>query len=162
MEDKIGYTIQVEGEGLSFKKSISAGEAYAMIKAALGEDKAKVEPRVVKQIPQRKGEEAAEWMRESGAERMVDKLVALATYFREIRGKNKINRDELVEGLEEAGERVPANLARDLGWAVKAGWLAPAKGERGRYYVTNTGQEVVKAKFPREALAQTRAKKVVK
>ena len=87
------------------------------------------------------------FVRGCGARRSPDKIVAMACYWKRERKVKFFSRKELVVAFEEMGEPVPKNLSRDIGWAKKLNWLTGKVGEKGYYYLTRKGENVVDEGF---------------
>ncbi len=97
-----------------------------------------------------------EYLDNNNAKRVPDKVTTIGDYLRIHSNQADFDRSDLVTQLENAAERVPRNLARDIKWAMKAGWIAPRNGMQDRYYVTNSGQNAVSEKFSKEVVQKTR------
>jgi hypothetical protein len=97
-----------------------------------------------------------EFLNASGAKRSPDKIAAIGVYFLEHEGKEGFSKSDIEKGFEAAAEPVPGNLARDINWAIKASWIAERSGDKGSFYVTNSGKDAVTRKFPKELLKKTR------
>lgn len=88
-----------------------------------------------------------------------DKLTAIAVFLKRHRAMPTFMRADLTKGFEEAAEPMPGNLARDVKWAVKNGWIAPSSEEPGNYYVTSAGEHAVEGRFPADLLKKTGAER---
>ena len=97
-----------------------------------------------------------EYLDESGAYRVPDKIAAFGVYLNDYAKKADFGRADLVQCFEAAAEPVPMNLARDLKWALRSGWIALRAGRRDLYYVTHTGRNAVGEKFSAEVVRKTR------
>jgi hypothetical protein len=85
-----------------------------------------------------------------------DKITAIADYLRQHRQRPFFKTADISQGFEDAAERVPGNLARDMKWTQRAGWIAIRGGSKGEFYVTNTGKEAVTKAFSKEVVAKTK------
>lgn len=97
-----------------------------------------------------------EFLDELEPKRGPDKITAIGLYLDEHFGQDTFSSAELEQSFQSASEPVPANMPRDIKWTVKTGWIAPALGVKGRYYVTKTGRRVAEARFPKEVVKKTR------
>lgn len=91
----------------------------------------------------------------SGAKRAPDKITVIGDYVKRTDDRD-FDRDDVVSMFEAAAEKVPANLSRDMKWTLKAGWIAERNGQKGKYYVTNTGTQALKAAFSPEFVKKTK------
>lgn len=89
--------------------------------------------------------------------RTPDKIAAIGVYIKDQEKKDVFSKAEIEKAFEDAGEPIPKNMPRDMKWAVKAGWIAPKSGAKGKFYVTHTGREAVTKHFPKEVLRKTRS-----
>lgn len=97
-----------------------------------------------------------EFLNFSEPKRSPDRITAIGVYLQDHEAKDTFSRADIEKGFEAAAESVPANLPRDISWAVRAGWIAPKSGSDGSFYVTNSGREAVTKRFPNELLKRTR------
>lgn len=88
----------------------------------------------------------------SGAKTNPEKIVALGQYVLQDGGET-FRVEDVKAQFRRARETPPANFGRDLGVAVKEGWIA--QGEGDDYYVTNKIQGIFDGgfKFPKGASA---------
>jgi len=96
-----------------------------------------------------------EFLNEHEPRRSPDKIVAIGLYLRDSEGKSTFSKEDLEKAFESCGEKIPANLSRDIQWTIRSGWIAPKSGLKGSYYVTNSGDDAVVKKFPKELLKKT-------
>ncbi|MEO1119100.1 MAG: hypothetical protein AAFX75_14565 [Pseudomonadota bacterium] len=97
-----------------------------------------------------------EYLDQSDAKRVPDKITAMAMYLRDVRSQSHFKRSDMVDMFQEASERVPKNLSRDINWAAKAAWIAPKPGTSDTYYITKSGSDAVDARFSKEVVQKTR------
>jgi len=90
------------------------------------------------------------FLRESGAQRNPDKIVAIGAFLRDHLGWESFSRNDVRSQLRSSGARVPRNLTRDIKWAVSIGWIEEVPGNRGWYMVTEAGQEALDGRFSSE------------
>ena len=160
------YKLKLTGPGVSLDQEVPADIAQQIIVAVFGSAPA---------VPTTGGasstgapasrhgatvkhetESLAEFLRESGAKRMPDKITAIAHYLKTRQNKRSFTRGDLEAAFEEAAESLPRNLLRDIKWVVGVGWIAPKKDETGAYYVTGSGSSAVTNKFPQEVVKKAR------
>ncbi|GIW40767.1 MAG: hypothetical protein KatS3mg076_1344 [Candidatus Binatia bacterium] len=162
------YRICIEGEGLKLEREVPrevADRVLLLILTGREEPKAPADLRHpgsadasggITGPPTRTSVSVREYLDDCRARRNPDKIAAIGTFLREHRAQETFTRADLERLFQEAAERVPKNLARDLKWAVRVGWIAPKPGERGAYFVTTRGSEVVHSKFPGSIVKTTR------
>jgi hypothetical protein len=90
-----------------------------------------------------------EFLAESRATTNAEQITALGHYICHHEAKDDFSKGDITEGFRRAREGIPKNLPRDVGTAIKSGWIHEAPGKSGRYYVTNTGVQLVQSKFGR-------------
>jgi BMFP domain-containing protein YqiC len=90
------------------------------------------------------------FLRESGAQRNPDKIVAIGAFLRDHLGWESFSRHDIRSQLKNSGARVPRNLTRDLKWALDIGWIEEVPDNRGWYVVTEAGQEALDGRFSSE------------
>lgn len=88
----------------------------------------------------------------SGAKTNPERIVALALYLHDADGLETVKPDDIKSLFKRAREATPKNFSRDLGEAVRAGWLDGDDAEG--YYVTQKAQGVLDSGF--EALRVSR------
>lgn len=86
----------------------------------------------------------------SGAKTNPEKIVALGQYVLQD-GGDTFKVEDVKSQFRRARETAPRNFSRDLGVAVKEGWLA--EGDDGDYYLTNKIQGIFDGgfKFPKSS-----------
>jgi hypothetical protein len=84
----------------------------------------------------------------SGAKTNPEKIVALGQYVLQD-GGDTFKVEDVKAQFRRARESAPANFSRDLGTALREGWLA--EGDGGEYYVTNKIKDIFDGdfKFPK-------------
>jgi len=90
------------------------------------------------------------FLRESGAQRNPDKIVAIGAFLRDHLGWESFSRNDVRSQLRNSGSRVPRNLTRDIKWAISIGWIEEVPNNRGWYVVTGAGQEALDGRFSSE------------
>ena len=95
-------------------------------------------------------------MDEFEPKRNPDKILAIAAYLVDTREKDTFTPDDVKKEFRNASEPVPANYARDWGWAVSNGWIAKADGEPGEFYITLKGRDALSQKFSDEVKKATK------
>jgi hypothetical protein len=71
------------------------------------------------------------------------KILAVARYMRDIENQSDFTREDVRARFRSAGEPQPANFHRDFQKAVRAAWIAEDHQNRGRFYVTRTGDDAI-------------------
>jgi len=94
------------------------------------------------------GKSVSEYLIASKATKIPQQMTVIGHYLLETEpGKQNFTMAELSKGFGDAKESPPANKHRDIGSAIKRGWIAP----RGKdaYYVTSTGITAIGNGFPK-------------
>lgn len=152
------FTVSIEGEGVSVKKTISNEVARQLIAVVMGGSpvgsvaaagSAGIVPSVLAApvVPSGRRVSLREFLVECQAKRNPDKIAAMAAYLEIHEGTNAFTRDDIKGRFRLAGEAAPGNYGRDFTWAVTNGWIAEDIKAPGSYYVTQTGHSAVKSKF---------------
>lgn len=97
-----------------------------------------------------------EFLNEYDPKRSPDKITAMGMYLKDHASTDAFGRSDLEKVFQAAAEPIPANLPRDMAWAVKSGWIAAKPGSKGLYYVTHSGRQAVTQKFPKELIKKTK------
>lgn len=144
------FALTLTGDGISIDKRVSKEVALAVVAAVLSNGPVpataphrEAEPR---QLPA-PASSPREFLKESGCSTNPQKIAALGYYTCQLEGKENFSTEDLKEQFRKAHEPIPKNVSRDLGVAIKGGWLHEAPGKRGRYYMTNTGMQLVETRF---------------
>lgn len=74
-------------------------------------------------------------------------ISTIAYYLTEHEGKSHFRKEDIRERFAEAKEQMPANFDRDLGVAIKQGWVTEDRNNPKSFYVTRTGIKAVKDRF---------------
>lgn len=146
------FALTLVGDGISIEKKVSRQVAIAVVATVFGGGAAAApveraeahdQPRIKPALSPR------EFLSESGASNNAQKITALGHYMCVHETKENFSKEDLKEGFRRAHEIIPKNLSRDAGTAIEAGWIHAAPGKAGRYYMTNTGMQLVESKFRR-------------
>lgn len=157
MTAKTSIHVTVKGPGIAIERDVPVELATDLMRLLFGNDASTDTER-----PASAGRAStaaapsgtlAEFFQQAEPKRNPDKIAAAAAYYR-AKGRTSVTREELSQIFRLAGEAEPKNFARDMRWAVKAGWIGGNDGDG--FYVTNTGQAAVTAKFPKEMLERTK------
>ena len=155
--------ITLEGPGLSYNREIDEDVAGQILSLCLTPQRQDVNsnksaPKTVPQAIGNQVESAAEYMTNHDPKRNPDKILSLAGFLSESRGKNSFQKGEIKSLFRDAGEILPANFTRDFKWTISNGWIGPDTAKKGNYFVTNTGWKVLRASFPEESIKETKYK----
>lgn len=169
------YKVTIDGLGLSLERQVSKEVGDQIVVLVLtGSTATGVGPRIpvrgatgetpsghVPTGTKETGEERPklsirEFLNEHDPKRSPDKITAIGVYLKDQDNVDAFGRAELETAFQSAAEPIPANLPRDLAWAVKSGWIASKPGTKGHYYVTHSGRQAVVQKFPKELVRKTK------
>jgi hypothetical protein len=146
------FALTLVGDGISIEKRVNKQVAMAVVAAVLGNGPTAVAGghRNADQRPlSRLASSPREFLTDSGATNNPQKIVTLGYYICQNEESENFSNDDLREHFRKAHEAIPKNISRDLGSAIKAGWIHETPGKTGRYYITNTGRRLVEDKFGR-------------
>lgn len=181
MSDTTSYKITIEGAGLTLEREVSK-EIGEQVVVLLLTGKAAVTPTT--QAPATVAPQAAtsnsgapvvdpvavvtphqaaanpdtsirEFLDSCEAKRVPDKITAIGKYLKRHNEQMDFDKADMIANFENAAEPVPKNIARDIKWTLKAGWIALKNGSKNRYYVTNSGKTAVDQKFSKEVVKKT-------
>jgi hypothetical protein len=158
------YRVKLEGDGLVLEREVTkeVGQRIAVLVLTGAADDAQMSARrtLMDQGSRLEGQAAnlslREFILKHEPKRSPDKIAAIGVYLSDHSKKDSFGREDLEEAFQAAGEAMPGNLARDVKWAVRTGWIAPKPGTKNRFYVTNSGREAVTQRFPKQLLVRTR------
>lgn len=88
-----------------------------------------------------------EFLQQAAASSIHSKIVVVGRFMRDHEGLNDFSREDIRGRFRSAGEPQPANFHRDFQKAVSAGWIAEDPHNKGRFYVTRTGDEAIERGF---------------
>jgi hypothetical protein len=160
MTDK-SITLSIKGK-VSYEDEISVAQAAQIITFLDAEDgdslplksgsqqKSGEPSSLAQQNSEKSVQSAREALDLSGAKTNPEKIVALGEYVLQDGGET-FKVEDVKAQFRRARESAPANFSRDLGTALKEGWIA--EGDGGELYVTNKIQGIFDGdfKFPKSA-----------
>jgi hypothetical protein len=145
------FDLKLSGDGISIEKKIDRQTAAAVMAAVLGVRPTSTIPSQAGGVGARHPSEEQlslrEFLDEVKAVRKPDQIVAIGHYICHQEGQPNFSRDDVKARFSTAKEPMPANFPRDFGQAIKAGLIAEAHQQAGRFYVTKTGTQAVKRHF---------------
>lgn len=172
---ELEYTVKIDGPGLSLERVVpkDVGERVVVLLltgAALrpsnpqpmistssdGSMKIRPDQPQTPVLVNASGQSLREFINSVEAKRVPDKITAFGAYLKDARQQESFGRTDLIQCFEEAAEKVPLNLFRDIQWALKSGWIAPKSGQKDLYYVTNSGSKAVEERFSLDVIRKTR------
>jgi hypothetical protein len=146
------FALKLVGDGISIEKKVNRQVAMAVVAAVLGGGAAAA-PTERLEVDDRPRTKPAlsprEFLTESRASNNAEQITALGYYICHREAKEDFSKGDIREGFRRVHEVIPKNIPRDVGTAIKSGWIHEAPGKAGRYYVTNTGMQLVESKFGR-------------
>jgi hypothetical protein len=146
------FALTLTGDGISIEKRVSKEVALAVVAAVLGNGPTPATA-AHRDTDQRRvfgpASSPREFLRESHASTNPQKIATFGYYVCQHEAKENFSTEDLKEQFRKAHEVIPRNVSRDLGTAIKMGWVHEVPDKRGRYYMTNTGMQLVETKFGR-------------
>ncbi len=159
-----GYSLKLEGEGLSLDQEVTREVAVRIVSLVFGGTEPAATPpgtgggagsgSIERTTPDAQGISVGEFIEQVGAKRNPDKIVAMGVHLKDS-GADKFTSEEIKPLFQDAGESTPGNFARDLKWAQNAKWIAPTTGDPNTFYVTKKGEKAVRDHFPDEVRKAT-------
>lgn len=147
------FALTLVGDGINIDKKVNRQIAMAIVAAVLGGGGAAIAPVERAEADDRLRTKPVlsprEFLTKSRASNNAEQITALGYYMCDNEAKENFSKNDIKECLRRAHEVIPKNLPRDVGTAIKSGWIHEAPNEAGHYYVTNTGMQLVESKFGR-------------
>lgn len=154
MPDEKQFRLRLSGNGLNLDKVVPAETANQIVSLVLGTSANQAATETAQGVRanslQRSPISVREFLLQHEAKRIPEQIATVALYLKNHRNTPVLTRKDLVKAFEDAQEPVPKNLARDLKWTVRIGWVAPKGGLKSTYYLTSAGEAAVGGKFPAE------------
>jgi hypothetical protein len=153
--EKAEFDLRLVGDGISIEKKIDRRTARAVLTALMG-DGEDPPPSATRASTSREGgrsrpsKSLREFLNEVQATTKPDQIVAIGHFVIEQEGQESFTKDEVKARFAVAKEPMPANFPRDFSAAIRAGMIDEVHGDRGRFYVTRTGQDQIEGRFGRK------------
>lgn len=164
MSAQTGYQIKLTGPGLSLDKEIPEDLANRITLIVLSGGKSDQQPAsseggagagTAGSAAAIGGRSVREYLLASKATQIPQQMTVIGHYLLDTQqGKETFSMAELKKGFGDAKESVPTNPNRDIGRAIRSGWIAPR--EKDRYYVTGTGMTAIESGFPKKTRKRRR------
>jgi hypothetical protein len=145
------YTLSLEGKGITVNRQISEAMALQIVNVVLGGPASLGRGVSTSSRSATSASSLREFLDTTKAKGNVEKIVAIGKYVSDQLSQETFTREDVKNRFRTAGERTPANLARDFGLAISAGWIAEDPASRGDYYVTQTGADALVEGFTTKA-----------
>ena len=170
------YNVKIEGNGLSLEREVSEEVGNQIVVLILAGERQIQSAPLQNETPNNSALEdlhqingsimnganpplsVQEFLVSCAAKRNPDKILAIGYYLKNFQEKDEFITSDIVKNFQDAAEKVPQNISRDIRWAVQSSWIAKKTGMKDTYYVTNTGIQVVENKFPKSLVDKTRGK----
>jgi hypothetical protein len=167
MSQQQGIKITIKGPGINVERDVADGVAREVLLLVLGgraaEQRDGADDQSSLQRAPLRGEQPLhgrmklrEFLNAHNPKRHPEKIATIAEYLKTYESKATVTKQSLAKAYEDASEPVPGNLSRDITWSVKIGWLAAKQGERDTYFITSSGSQAVRTKFPPELRKKTK------
>ena len=161
----VSYKVSVTGPGVSIEKDLAPDQLFGVLSIVLGGTQQPATASLGVQIQTPAGQQPQgarppvslrEFLNNSAAKTIPQKLLAMAVYNNQILNRETIGRDDFRPMFQRAGEALPGNFARDLRLALAQGWLEESHAQPDTFYVTATGEDVVANSFEAGTARTTR------
>ena len=101
-----------------------------------------------------------DFLQQCNARRNPERFVAIAYFLKKYRNRLSFDKNDMVDGFEEACQQFPANFSRDFKAVKSTDWIAPKSGRPGTFYLTESGISAVDTKFSSEGSQKHQSKNV--
>lgn len=161
------YEVKVKGPGIAADRNVTLPKALAVLQIIFGQEYSPpsalapgggLSSLAIQKAPTLgtgKGQRLSvrEYLAEVAGKSIHAKIATVGRYIRDFEGLNDFSRDDIKARFRSAGELMPGNYPRDFQKAIQAGWIGEDPQNRGRFYVTRTGDEAIDRKFDGGAVA---------
>lgn len=168
---ELTYRVHVEGGGLTLDRDVSKevgerivvlvlyglGQMPAPVNRAPGAPVEGLPPDVSGLsdgfVQNERAEEVSlsEFLATHNATKNPEKITAIAYYLRVYRKQPSFTKPDLPALFDDADEKVPTNLSRDLATTKAKGWITTKVGEPDSYRIAKDGLSAVDSNFAAEA-----------
>lgn len=146
MNEERKVEIKIEGAGLKFEGQVSFVHAIEMLRVATISEKMIAEKPSEKRAEPSGGKIAdfalSELIHLTDPATSAETIAIIATWICDTENLDTLTRMEIRERYKEARLPEPGNYARDFNTSISKGFLAQARGEKDRFYVTRTGRKL--------------------
>lgn len=165
------YHLSLKGPGITINKIIDPHTASAIAQMTFGQVATGVAPgqgSALRSLPAQSAPgqmmSLREYLQTAAPDRGIHtKILAVGRYMRDVEGQGDFDREDVRGRFRSAGEPQPANFHRDFQKAVRAGWIAEDHQNRGRYYVTRTGDgEIDRRQTPQPSPTRPRRRRRIR
>jgi hypothetical protein len=163
-----GYQVKLTGPGLSVDKELPEELAHRIAMLVLSGGKLETPDLKPKELVQKPNtsihnQSIREYLQETKATKIPQQMTVIGNYLLETQsGKKSFTIADIEKGFGDAKESVPGNPHRDIGKAIKTGWIASRPDEKDSYYVTGTGLTAITNKFPKSKQKRRKKKPATK
>ena len=139
------FNISLKGPGISIEREISdqvAQQVALLVLTGTTHPSLPAEPLSM-----------SAFLQQSNARRNPERFIAIAYFIKKYRNRPSFDKNDLIDGFEEAGQQFPANFSRDFKTVKSSGWIAPKSGRPGTFYLSDQGASAVETKFSDKTLS---------
>lgn len=139
------FKVLVQGPGMSIEREIGEGVLPRLLSLLIGDAAQEAASSGAPGAVQREGgTSVGEFLSDLNISSNPERIAGIALFAREVLGRDRIQRDELPEWFQRAGQPAPKNLLRDLKTAVAQRLIAEDHTRAGEYLVTDTGTKTLR------------------
>jgi hypothetical protein len=167
------YEVRVKGPGIAAEKNVALPKALSVLQIIFGQDISAISPLGSEGVLVKSGSAGTgtsetartqplsvrEFLAQVAGKSIHAKIAAAGRYMRDYEGLSDFSRDDIKVRFRSAGELMPGNYPRDFQKAVQVGWIGEDPQNRGRFYVTRTGDEAIDRKFEGATSSTTRSRR---
>jgi hypothetical protein len=88
-----------------------------------------------------------EYLMSKNAKTNPEKILVFASYLKNIEDLETFSTKDIRTQFERAAEIYPKNFVRDFKSTLKYGWIAHSNQDKGKYYITTTGERAIESNF---------------
>jgi hypothetical protein len=156
------FKLSLKGTGITVDRTVPEDVALEIVSIVMGggSGPAGAPPGVPgRGLASRTGQQGMtlrKFLDDANARRIPQIIAAIGQFMTDQEGKARFTRPEVRSKFASAGERAPANIARDFQVAVTSDWIAEDASERGSFYVTDGGRQAIAARFEGQRIRRAR------
>jgi hypothetical protein len=145
------YHLSLKGPGITINKNVDARIAAAIAHMTLGgladeESRNPSEPKIA--LNSERPLSLREFLQRVASSGGIHvKIAAVGRFMRDYEKLDDFGREDIRSRFRSAGEPQPANFPRDFQKAIRAGWIAEDPQNKGRFYVTRTGDGAIEERL---------------
>lgn len=146
MAEDSNVAVTIDGGGLKFSGKVTFRQAIEMLRiTSLSEEQLQspTAPAAHDAAPKKQKLSLRETLAAASPKTSPATIAVIAAWVMDEEDTDGVSRDDVSSRYQDARLPKPGNFSRDFSSAVAKGYLAPARGDRNKFYVTQTGRALV-------------------